>query len=44
LAFPQLRDFLAADEGGELLVEVAGRNAVSTGALTISFDTELGNR
>ena len=44
LAVAQLRDFLAADEGGKLLVQVAGGDAVGPGAIAVGLDAQLGNR
>ena len=43
LAIAQLGDFLAADKGGEFLVELAGGDAVGGGAVAVRLDAELGN-
>ena len=43
MAFVNLGDVLSADESGELVIEVAGMNAVSEGALAVDLDAHLGN-
>ncbi len=41
LAFAQFGHFLAADERGELFVELAGSDAVGPGAVAVGLDAEL---